>query len=1137
MTFNPLPVVEGTLHRYIYTFIPYLQYIASDSSQSESTTQDALETFLTIYREEKDLRELPSKWDELVRSCFQKLGAEQKADLASRFNFMQLNALKLPTTKQSTSLQEKLLEKSKRKSLAAFRTPVPNTVETEQLQAHYVSSSSVMSEMEKIDAKEILQLYQEYHAMNDSGTKDLEINRVAATNDDSRKALEDFLASPSQKFALDLCESLSNPLSLPLTPVALLRLQSSMTAGLAQDICEELCWAMIFSLEKQSKTLSDAEMKASISSSVSLLIASAAVHVNVKLTAATLSVLLCLAEAGDLELEHSDYTNITLILVRTAEDSLVAATESQSPEYRSGVVPQLTLSILCQHPDLTSSAAHTNAAVFGLLQNSPEKITRILSAKYLSFVSSNHGHRFQASELEFLAALGDDQVRDVRIHCRIAFANGLLNNKDNADLRDSMIAAYFPHMFATRPVILSAPGGPVAAEDFTHQINGPLLKLLKGAKNIPKAAKRALLKFVKSCAKVTQKDSLETRSDLRKALKLLTKSEPHLKGTVGVTEKIFLKAANEYDDEKLAVRSIACLIKSIESGLHEDYQASARLLSAISNRMIRKASSLYPQCLHVLSSIQELPQDIFNFYLLEMASFRISPEFLPEEEAFLEYYGLAVHGSTPALADLAYCIQEYYKDGAPVTIRTARSLLNCLSEQRVDEQGLLWSSFTSMASASYFFTEKQQELLFKVAPSQQACSAWIKIIENQGLPPPSAFHNLLKAVQSTMDLKEYSLQLAHCIFAATREQSSDTIGEEMISIGLSTIQAASYDQSLSRKGRMLLMRVLDTYEISDRKVRALRRSLENISDSLKTAGPLKKRPNDEAELVSYLELLLKLSRSHLQLVAWDDVNRMAAREGTLLLDSQNEDHLRKIFKIWHDTATVLNVGFDASHVFFHLLFLQFGEEPPTLIQTLCHYLTEGASSGENVTGWLAKLTTKTVTEDKFHLQMLHTHRFRVVLQQNYWACQKVLTAVKGTRKTGRHLEQLGDSIFVAWSRAQNIQVEQACEQMLRLLVKKGWRLKSEDLTDDARLLARIERNSNVTILMEHILAEGSTAPHVQCSKNDKNRKVTRREFVNGTLGPAFAHFKVQDLATKILLYQLVAVGGSDIENYLGLREQ
>ena len=1101
--------------KYVCAFIPYLQYIASESNQSESTTEDALETIMTILEHIGHSGELPSKWNEVIHRCFKKLGAKQRAEFASRFDFLEMNVLKLSeagTTKESTVLSEKL-EKSKRKSLASSTTPVPNTVVTEQLQAHFVSSSSIASEMEIVDTKQTLQLYQECHTTNDVGRAVLKENRVAAA--ESRKALDDFLARPSQNLATGLCESLRNPLSLPLTPAGLLKLRSSITAGLGQDICSELCWAIILSLTKRSKQLSEAEVKANTFSSVPFLIANAAVQVNSRLTEAILSFLFCLAEAGDLKLGQSDYTNVTSILLRASDTSQLVV---QSLENRSRVIGQLALSILCKNPDLTSNTPHTNSAVIGVLDSSGEKATRILAAKYLSLVSSNHGQHFEAKHLKCLALLGDDEVRDVRIYCRVAFANGLLNNKDNAGLKDSMIAAYFPHMFATQPVILSAPGGPMAAEEFTHKINGPLLKLLKGAKNVSKAAQRAILKFVECCAKATRKDSVKTCFDLSEALKLLTKSDSNLKGTATVSERLFLKVANEYDDEVLAAESLACLIKSIEKGSHGEYQASGRLLSTISNRMIRKSNSIYPQCLHVLSSIQELPQGIFNFYLLELASLRICPKLLPEERTFLQAHDLDVPRSAGALSVIASSINEYYKWGVPVSNRTARALLDRLSEQFTEEQEVLWNCFESMASAGYLFTEEQLALLFKVVPTQQVCSAWIKVIQNQGLPS-SVLQHVLNTLKSTKNLKGNSLELAHCIFAATQEQSSDMIGTIMISIGVNAIQTANYDDDLSRKGRRLLMRVLETYEICDGRVRDLKHCLQKISGKLKGAVPLREHGGDGEELISYLQLLLKLTVSHPQLVTWEDVNRMATVEGMVLLNSQLDDRLKKIFELWYETAKTQNIGFQDFHVFLLLLLLQFGEEPAVLIQSLCHYIHRGGATDANNPSFVPKII-RGGTEDMLHLQMNHTHRFRVVLQENYWACQRVLEALEGTRKTGRHLENVGNSIFIAWSRAQNIQVGEACEEMLRVLVKKGWRLKSEELIDDARLLVRIEGNASLRLPTDLILVEEST--HSQYSEGDKKHRVTRRAFVNEILRPAFAHFKVQDVVTKILLYLLVA---------------
>ena len=645
------------------------------------------------------------------------------------------------------------------------------------------------------------------------------------------------------------------------------------------------------------------------------------------------------------------------------------------------------------------------------------------------------------------------------------------------------------------------------------------------------------------------------------------RKEADIPGEITAAEKIFLKAALEDDNEELAIACLAFIVESIERNRHETehYQASERLLQTISTRMIRMPDPIYPQCLHALTSIQEIPQDLFPRYHLEMACVRMEPEPKPNVKSFLKSHGLDVPEYAISSSLLARHINYHYRSGGLlVSTRAAKLIVNCLKKNRNDEA--LWSCIQSMADATYFFKPDELSELFASRSFQQVMTpschrACLRIIQNQGLPPSISNEILSLILKSNNVTTSDPLELAQYILSTHDDPAR--IVSPLISIGIQAMEETHDDPLFSFKARKLIKRVLEATKaegmvvVSQDLANALKSKILKSwsAESQTIAKPGHFPPKSDGKpygasdrssegYVSNLELLLLLISScpNQFICCWDEVNGLAATEGPFLLSLQSNACLEEIFHLWHSATRRMEFKFlkrPNYHVLFHIIHLQFGQDPQALIESLCSYIRDSSDHAA----------------DAFILQPHHTQRIQPILQQNDWQCQRVLEALEETQAIldGHRLQALGDSVFIAWSRGSSRQVEETCQKILHALVTKGWKLVSGHLTEHLEILVRLLGENNLGIpAADEMVADKSRgpfwwsdssrteepSPEQSVNSNEEDDEVEDEE--DGSQPLDFLHYisqdtittlGVKDLSARVLFYLVT------MDIYDSIREQ
>ena len=774
---------------------------------------------------------------------------------------------------------------------------------------------------------------------------------------------------------------------------------------------------------------------------------------------------------------------------------------------------RIVLSTLCEQLSASTPEldfARLTKTVTSLLKVTTDTVIRTLCTQWIAQRTSSHGQSLDVDELSLMASLVKDPVRDIRVHSRVAFSTGLWNNVNKTSIMNAMVE-HFANIFVTQPVLLASPGSFIA-QDFTHKINGPILVMVDELIAVPPGLERLVQKYFKNSLSF-KTISADCYLVLKKVLKRASKWERWDK-TLNVLEKLFLRA-NKEENEDLAVQVLGQFVEFLAKGRHgQEYQASARLLEAICKRMIQQENSIYPQCLHLFSSLQELPQNVFLYYHLEISPFRIQHGGSRDAsmEEFLQAHALNCVSNSDTSA-LTKHIESYCDQGLLISRRTVHELLKCLNNSGSDEG--LWCCFLKMAELGYYFKQIELEQLFgngRFSKKQllpicvQAC---LKTIQNQSLPHTIAIRILEWAAEKvTMD----SLNLTAALFEY--EEDPKKLVERVVKVALKALSQAQGDPLRPTARNLLQQIVLKVTDLCHSIIEAVKEAvLGNVRISLaaQVGGSDGVKRRRESKLVqqgsllavvetdcgSDLELLLQLMICYPDQVTWKEINLLASKEGpSLLLTASSNEHLRKIHRLCFSIAAVLNQP--ELHIFFHIINVRFCEDPQESIQSLCHCVRESSE------------------ELCFHMR--HLDAAQDILSSQSWAAEALLKAVEDTKRI-THLDGVCNTIFVAWTRARSSQVQELCEKMLHGLTEKGWKLQSEGLQRQLTLLLRILGQRNLKIPADKILGSRASSAGSSASTDGGNGNEQIVEFqaedIQKRIAQFLKHFKLDDLSDQV----------------------
>ena len=951
----------------MYYFGPLLHYVTSLSNKDGvDVIFTVLETLVAFLEDSKARRPIQwtmlcqtirsDSWEATVGKCLLRLGDKRRFHLGVRFEALGIESFRklMPAYRvvqpadggskddiDATALGK--LRKLKRKSLAVptaagSRAPPANTVIHQQLQSqNFQYSSEVESELEPISLHHVQDLYEETCKLRSS--------------------------------------------------------EQGNGEGMTQGSVADGGWVTVLNLAKQLTASSATEIVSyeySVDSQLPTLIESAP-KPNIVLTEAILTLINYAVSTGLIQLNqsHLDYAKEVLKMVTTRINAPAKATQVEL-QHRSAVT-RLVLTFLCETGTVSQaelpSFSETDAAdvmkvVISILRASEDKVSRILCAWYIARKAC-HGQHLEVDDLMLMATLADDPVRDIRILARVAFSNGLYNHLDE-NVKMGMLVDHFATIFVTQPALLASLGS-LIAEDFTYKINGNLIHMADAV--MPDVLERQYRKFMENSVSfktMTVGCFLVLKEIFKKAPKWKRRDK-----SLKTLEKLFMRA-NKEDNENLAVQVLSASVGTLEEGHYGlEYRASEGLLETISRRMIGQKDAVYPQCLHLFSSLQEFPHEVFLYYHLEIAPLRIPHEGTSNSnmKKFLERHHLNCRRSH--VSHLARHIESYYEKGFLLSRRTVQQLIGCLSTFACNKK--LWDCFLKMADVGHYFSEPELEVLFadtRFRGDEAERPIWVdtclKVVQNQNLPHAVSNRILMWAKGK---LTTESLNLTASLFKY--EEDPGKIVALVNGVALNAFK----NEKFQSQGRGLLQRVLRVEDISVENVETFKNEVLGNSTPPMVHFTTSAAVITQLDLNSNLELLLQLMIRYPDQVTWADLNKLASEEGPSLLGGASKEILRKIHRLWREAAVrnPKRTKGPEFHTFFHIIHVMFCDEPQDCIRSLCHYVRDKAGQAN---------------KEQLHLQMHHLEGPQETLAHHPWAAQAVLEALDETKKV-EHVNALG----------------------------------------------------------------------------------------------------------------------------------
>ena len=562
-------------------FGPVLSHLAQDSCRlDEISITEILQTVLiTLERQKSRVEDLlrtriiPSGWAPLLEACLLKVNPLQRPELIRRFKAQGILAAPqthLPDRSSSQSADQKAIAKLKLKSLSSPGNLelTAHFVHVQQLQVMNFQTES-LSDMPAIPGFDYIRNFDEYVAVTrDKGTPTvgMEMDQAFKRALSESATPEEFNAVTRGLFASEL----------PLDSDKLRVLIAKGNGSTNEDQRVAITWTLLASISNYKNGTE--KLQEEVQSELVRFLIQVAQACSSQVTGEAIFATLhtyCLS------------WNYSEEFFNALKQLLTSTIFSPSTEKFLQRILQFLCSLL--HPAAFDAAMIKE--VWDVLERSDKHAIRILCTRHISIAVSEHEQPLGNQVLEALAQLTEDNVRDVRVHSSVAFANGLLNNPNlHSDKRMIELVA---KVFAIHPVQLTIPG--CLPQDYTHIINGPLLLVIGKLSKIPRALVNRFCKFLGNLASSQTQPTKYLRAMVQQIVKLLVKGLIKiLPGTVESVEKLFLADNNASKGEDYGSCLLEFLSKCVELKLIRwNYTASEKLLQKIAAKMKLEMSPIY----------------------------------------------------------------------------------------------------------------------------------------------------------------------------------------------------------------------------------------------------------------------------------------------------------------------------------------------------------------------------------------------------------------------------------------------------------------------------------------------------------------------------------------------------------------